>query len=144
MIALDTNLLVYAHRAGVPEHRAARSAIERAAADPRGWGIALPCLAELWSVVTHPSASGRPSTPAEVERFVNRLVSDGEGVVFRPREGFEARLLHEARARGVKGPRVFDLQIALIAAEGGATELWSHDRAFLVTTGLRLVDPLEG
>jgi predicted nucleic acid-binding protein len=32
VIALDTNLLVYAHRSGTPKHRAARAAIERAAA----------------------------------------------------------------------------------------------------------------
>lgn len=142
LIALDTNLLVYAHRAGTPEHRAARRAIQRAADDPRGFGIASPCLAELFAVVTHRSAAGRPSTPTEVQRFVSALVDDGGAVVWLPREGLHARLLEEARRRDLQGARIFDLQIALVAAEGGATELWSHDRRFLVTAGLRLVDPL--
>jgi hypothetical protein len=46
MIAIDTNLLIYAHRGGVPEHREARAAIEQAANSGRGWGIASPsgCL----------------------------------------------------------------------------------------------------
>src|ERR1700690_1385205 len=39
VIAVDTNLLVYAHRAGCPEHDAARRAIEDAANDAGGWGI---------------------------------------------------------------------------------------------------------
>jgi predicted nucleic acid-binding protein len=64
MIAVDTNLLVYAHRARTREHAAARRAIERAAAHAAGWGLPLPVLAEFWAVVTHPSAAGRPSTGA--------------------------------------------------------------------------------
>ena len=44
MIALDTNLLVYAHRSATPEHKAAQAAIERAAAT-EGWGFAVPVVA---------------------------------------------------------------------------------------------------
>ena len=77
MIAVDTNLLVYAHRAATKEHRAARKAIERASDDSRGWGIPIPCVAEFWSVVTHPSASGRPSTEAEAQAFLLSLNREG-------------------------------------------------------------------
>ena len=51
MIAIDSNLLVYAHRTALPEHRRARRAIEKASRSPLGWGIAWPCIAEFWSVV---------------------------------------------------------------------------------------------
>lgn len=40
MIAVDTNLLVYAHRAGCAEHEEAQKAIERAAAGRDGWCFA--------------------------------------------------------------------------------------------------------
>lgn len=70
MIALDTNLLVYAHRSATPEHKRARAAIERAAASS-GWGIAAAVVAEFWSVVTHPAAGGRPSTAAEARGFLS-------------------------------------------------------------------------
>ena len=59
MIAIDTNLLIYAHRCGLPEHRAARRAIQKASVDPRGWGIPFSCIAEFWSVVTHPESRRR-------------------------------------------------------------------------------------
>ena len=62
MIAVDTNLLVYAHRGGLPEHRAARAALEQVAASSSGWGIPQTCTAEFWSIVTHPASTGRPST----------------------------------------------------------------------------------
>ena len=42
----------------------------------------------------------------------------------------------------IGGNRVFDLQIALCAFEGGARELWSHDARFVTVPGLRLVHAL--
>lgn len=43
----------------------------------------------------------------------------------------------------VVGARVFDLQMALVAFEGGATELWTHDARFGRIPGLRVHDPLS-
>jgi len=43
---------------------------------------------------------------------------------------------------GIHGARIFDLQIALIALENGATEIWTHDRNFLKIPGLKIHDPL--
>lgn len=143
MIALDTNLLVYAHRAGLAEHRDARRAIERAAGREEGWGIAQPTLVEFWSVVTHPAATGRPSTAAEAKAFLQTLIRDGGGQVWLPSPGFDERLLDAAASAKVKGPRIFDLQIALLALEHGAREIWTHDRRFLTVSGLRAVDPLR-
>ena len=140
MIAIDTNLLVYAHRARVPEHRAARRAIEQAAASD-GWGIAAPSVPEFWAVVTHPEAAGRPSSPAQASGFIRALTAAG-AEIWLPGPGFADRLLQVAGDLGVSGPRVFDLQIALVAFEGGATELWTHDKAFVKIPGLAVRDPL--
>ena len=144
MIAVDTNLLIYAHRARVAEHRAARRAIERAANAATGWGIPLPCIAEFWSVVTHPTAAGRPSTGREAAAFLLALTQSGGAQVWLPGVGFGERLLDLAAARGTTGPRVFDLQIALLAVEHGASELWTHDRNFATVPGLTVRDPLAG
>lgn len=62
LIAIDTNLLIYAHRTSLPEHGPAQRAIERSSRDPRGWGIALPSVSEFWNVITHPESRGSPST----------------------------------------------------------------------------------
>jgi hypothetical protein len=56
---------------------------------------------------------------------------------------FAARLLQTATDLDVQGVRVFDLQIAICALDGGATELWTHDSAFVKVPGLRLRDPLS-
>ena len=142
MIAIDTNLLVYAHRARTPQHARARKAIELASANPRGWGMASAVLPEFWSVVTHPAAEGRPSTPAQAAAFI-RALTDAGALIWLPGPGFGERLLQMAAHLAVSGPRIFDLQIAMAAFEGGATELWTHDGAFVTVPGLTLRDPLD-
>ncbi len=141
MIAVDTNLLVYAHRSAVPEHRAARKAIQAAANHPLGWGIAHSVVVEFWSIVTHPAASGRPSSPADAAAFLQALLGGG-AELWSPASGFAGRLMQAAVDLAVQGPRIFDLQIALTAFDNGATEIWTHDRAFLTLPGLKVVDPL--
>ena len=141
MIAIDTNLLIYAHRSGVPEHAEARAAIESAANSPGGWGIAAPSVAEFWSIATHPTAAGRPSTPAEAKDFIRGLV-EGGATLWSPGPGLAQRLLQVAADKEVSGVRVFDLQIALTAFDNGAVEIWTHDRNFTTVPGLAVVHPL--
>ena len=143
MIAIDTNLLIYAHRASLPEHRPAQRAIERASRDPRGWGIALPSLAEFWSVVTHPDSRGGPSTAKQATAFLRALISEAGAMLWMPGEGFWERLVELAGELGIQGPRIFDLQIGLTAFDNGAIEIWTHDRGFMAFPGLRVHDPLE-
>ena len=142
MIAIDTNLLIYAHRSSAPEHRAARRALQRACDDPRGWGISLPSIAEFWSVVTHPESKGGPSAAKDAHGFLSALVQDGGALVWLPRDGSWERLLRVASDLRVQGARMFDLQIALTAFDNGASEIWTHDLRFTALPGLSVYDPL--
>ena len=142
MICIDTNILIYAHRKGTAEHRAAQMVIERAASDRRGWGFALPTVGEFWAQVTHPRYPGGPSTPAQAGGFLRNLVDTGHARVFMPDSRFFSTFLDGAQAMGISGPRIFDLQIALAALHAGATRLWTHDSAFVAVHGLRIEDPL--
>lgn len=141
MIALDSNLLIYAHRSGYAEHRAASRAVEKAAASRRGWAIPAPAAVEFYSVVTHPAGSGRPSEPAEAQAFLDSLLEAGAKLLY-PGDGFAGRLLRVACELRIQGRRIFDLQIALTAFEGGASEIWTHDRNFVSLPGLVARDPL--
>jgi predicted nucleic acid-binding protein len=111
MIAVDTDLLVYAHRAATAEHRLAVRALEHAAADSRGWGFS--------------------------------IGNEGRAAIWLPGVDFADRLLDTAARMRVTGGRVFDLQVALTALEHGATEVWTHDAAFVRVPGLRVHDPLR-
>ena len=142
MISLDTNLLVYSHRSATDQHRAAQQAIEDAAAASSGWGFALPCLAAFWTIVTHPAANGGPSPPVAAVQYLDALVDAG-AQIWLPGRGFENRLMANAVQLQLQGPRIFDLQIALISKENGAQEVWTHDQSFIKVPGLTVRDPLE-
>lgn len=142
MIAIDTNLLVYAHRSGAPEHRLAIKTLEKAFSAADGWGIAFPSIAEFWSVVTHPKCTGRPSQPEEAAGFISAIIEDGNGQIWMPSHGFIERAIRMATLLNIIGPRYFDLQIGLIALENGAHTLWTHDADFLKLPGLKILDPL--
>lgn len=143
MIAVDSNLLIYAHRSATPEHRAARHAIELLTEQADGWGFSIGNVLEFWSVVTHPDATGRPSTPGEARSFFSDLIGNGGASLWYPADGFETRLFDAAAKHKISGPRVFDLQIAMTALDNGAREIWTHDRAFIKLPGLLVRDPLD-
>jgi hypothetical protein len=88
------------------------------------------------------ASTGRPSTPEQAMAFVDMLTEEGGVGLWSPGHDFGQRLLQMACDLKVTGVRVFDLQIALIAVENGATELWSHNGGFVRVPGLRLKDPL--
>jgi predicted nucleic acid-binding protein len=141
MIAIDTNLLVYAHRSGLPEHRPSQRAIEKACGHPQGWAIPAFCAAEFWAVVTDASSSPRPSRAEEARAFLAELCAAGAKVLY-PRDGFMERLAQLASDLKIQGFRILDLQIALVSFEGGASEIWTHDRHFVSLPGLPARDPL--
>jgi toxin-antitoxin system PIN domain toxin len=142
MIALDTNVLVYAHREGAPEHARARVAVLAALDSSDGWGICLPTVSEFWSIVTHPKMPGGPSSPSVAARFFHSLITDGHGNIWSPGPGFGQRLMGWAVELGIRGKRMFDLQIAVIALEYGVREIWTHDRTFQSVPGVKVRDPL--
>ena len=142
MIVIDTNILVYAHRAAATEHRAAIRVFEWLRQNGDAWAITLPTVAEFWMVVTHPSSIGGPSKPDVAARFLDALLTTGGGTILQPRSGFGSRLVQLYRDLAVSGPRVFDAQIALIALEHGARTIYSHDRRFITVPGIEVLDPV--
>ena len=62
MIAIDTNLLVFAHIPQSPFHRRAASLLAGLVASGSPWAIPAHCLAEFFSVVTHPKIYKPAST----------------------------------------------------------------------------------
>ncbi len=104
MIAVDTNLLVYAHRAGCPEHEQASQAIEEAANSGDEWGIPASCVFEFWSVVTHPASTGGASTPSTARGFIDGLLETAGAVILPPPAAMAPRCLQQADQMAVCGP----------------------------------------
>ena len=68
MIAVDTNILVYAFRTDSRHHSRARAAVESVANGRAAWGIPWPCVHEFLSIATHPRTYDPPSPIADAVR----------------------------------------------------------------------------
>ena len=144
MIAVDSNLLVYAHRSDSEWHEKALRCLKGLAEGTAPWALPWPCLHEFLAIVTHPRIY-RPPTPLTValsaaEVWLNapacRTIGEGPGYfeVFRP-------LLQAAR---VSGRMIHDARIAAICLHHGVKELWTLDRDFSRFAGPKTVNPLAG
>ncbi len=144
MIAVDTNVLVYAHRADSPFHDRARSALESLAAGARPWAIPWPCAHEFYAVVTHPRIY-KTATPAD-KAFaqLRALTSVANLELIAEADDYLSHLEPLALAAKVHGGAIHDARIAAICLSHGVTELWSADRDFTRFPALRTRNPLVG
>lgn len=130
MMAVDTNILVYAHRPEFPFHQQARTLLADLAGRPSPWAIALHCLVEFAGVVSHPRRFLQPSTPQQITDQIAAwrecpslwLLEDGPEVLSTFLE-----LLQSSRAFG---PMVHDARIAAACLASGVTELLTCDRDY--------------
>lgn len=144
MIALDTNVLVYAHRADSPFHGAAAAAVRRLAEGSAPWALPWPCLHEFFSVATHPRIYGPPSTTEQALAQIDAWLQSPTAVLLAEGAGYWP-VLREALEQGkVAGPMVHDGRVAALCRMHGVRELWSADRDFSRFPGVRVRNPLQG
>jgi hypothetical protein len=142
VIALDTNVLVYAHRRESRQHVAARALIHDLAEGSNPWAIPWPCIYEFFSVVTNAriwrdaatsAADAWRQIDAWVEAPTNRLLGEADDFLVTLR-----RLTNRPR---VRGPVIHDARIAAICIAHAVSELLSADRDFALFTELKVRDP---
>ncbi len=138
MIAVDTNVLVYAHRAETALHQTATRQLVELAAGRGLWGLPVFCAGEFIRVVTHRRVFNPPSTLDEAIRFLERVVAAPGCRILRPESGFFELLTTVAREADARGNLAFDAQIAALCREHGVSALLTNDRDFARFEGLRL------
>jgi uncharacterized protein len=142
MIAVDTNILVYAHRDDSPFHLAAYRKIGALAEGVRPWAIPWPVVGEFLSVITHPRMYNPPTPLAHgLEQLDAWLESPALSLLAEyPTTWPTLRMLLDGAQ--VVGPDVYDLRIAAICVDHGVNELWTADRALGRVPGLTIRNPL--
>ncbi|MGH3677919.1 MAG: type II toxin-antitoxin system VapC family toxin [Mycobacterium sp.] len=130
MIAVDTNILVYAHRRDAAFHTTAATLLQDLAEGRSAWAIPWPCLHEFYSVVTNPKIYDPPSTQDQaIDQIESWLESPTLHTLGEPAEYWH-RLKSLLIAAKVAGPLVHDARIAALCALHGVRELWTADRDF--------------
>jgi hypothetical protein len=142
MIAVDTNLLVYAHREDSQWHDAAAVRIGELAEHRAPWALPWPCIHEFVAIVTHPRIFD-PPTPLEAALDqVEAWLEAPSVVLIAETEGYWP-VLRAALVEGrITGPLVHDARVAALCRLHGVRELWSTDRDFSRFPGLAVRNPL--
>lgn len=130
MIAVDTNILVHAHRRDASLHERAQSLVRQLAESATPWAVCYHTLVEFYAVVTRRGLWQRPSTP---KLAINQIEAW--------RESPSLRILHDtdhslgllqalAAAASVTGGKIHDARITAWCETQGIHKLWTVDRDF--------------
>lgn len=142
MIAVDTNVLVYAHRREPVEHARAWELLRGLAEGGEPWAIPWPCVYEFFSVVTNPRIwKETASTP---ERAWLQLEAWFDAPVVRvlaETADFSVVLAGFARRPRVRGPVIHDARVAAICIAHGVEKLYTRDRDFALFPELVTENP---
>ncbi len=144
MIAVDTNVLVYAHRRDSPWHGPAAARVRDLAEGRAPWAIPWPCIHEFAAVATHPRIYDPPSPLEAAIEQVNAWTESPSLTLLAEQEGYWDRLRDVLRGGEVTGPRVHDARVAALCLSHGVRELWTIDRDFSRFPGLNVINPLAG
>lgn len=142
MIAVDTNLLVYAHREDSPFHDAADACVAQCAEARSPWAIPWPCLHEFFAIVTHPRIYAPPTPLTRALEQIDAWLESPSLVLLTEGDRHWPSLRELVSKARIAGPAVHDARIAALCLQHGVRELWSADRDLGRFTQLHVVNPL--
>ena len=143
MIAIDTNLLVYAHRPEMPFHKRTREVMTAALSEPEPVATPWPCIHEFLAVVSNPRIFEDPTPIDAALDAVGRLRDSLGGGFLAEGEGYLRVLERIAKPALLQGAVVHDARIAALCQYHGVRVLWSADRDFSRFPDFAVANPLS-
>ena len=143
MVAVDTNILIYAHREEYNEiHELAVVLLRPFIEGREQWAIPYPCAHEFISVVTHPKVFEKPTPVAEALDVLADFANSAGFHWLSEGPGYFEMLRNVAVPAKVQGGRIHDARIAALCLHHGVRELWTADRDFSMFSKLKTRNPL--
>jgi toxin-antitoxin system PIN domain toxin len=130
LIAVDTNVLVYTHRAESEHHAKALARLTGLTEGDIPWGLPVFCLGEFVRVVTHARVFAPPSTLEQALAALDGFLASPSVRVLMPGPRFARIFADCMRGGDARGNLAFDAQIAAVCLEHGAREMLTLDRDF--------------
>jgi len=142
VIAIDTNILVYAHRRDMPLHEEAATRLAELANGAAAWAIPWACVSEFLAVVTNPRLFVKPTPLQGALDQIDAWLSSPSVVLLSEGEAFWAGYRRILEGGRVAGGQVHDARIAALCVVNGVRELWTADRDFTRFAELQVRNPL--
>lgn len=142
MLAVDTNVLVYAHRREAREHERANSLLHELAQDGTRWALPWPCVLEFYSVVTNTRIwKDRASSPAQAWSQIEAWLGSPSVALLAETGDFARTLARFVAHPRVRGPVVHDARVAALCVAHGVHALLTRDRDFSLFSELETRNP---
>ena len=142
MIAVDSNVLIYAHRRDSPWHDRAAERVRELAQGRAAWALPWPCVHEFLAIVTHPRIYTPPSTMKQAADQVEAWLASPTATLIGEAADYWPTLRTSLDTSRALGPRVHDARIAALCLSHGVRELWTADRDFSGFPDLAVRNPL--
>ncbi|MBF0107316.1 MAG: PIN domain-containing protein [Deltaproteobacteria bacterium] len=142
MIAVDTNILVYAHRRDSQFHTQADAVITKLAEGNEEWAIPWPCLHEFYAIVTHQRIYNPPTSVNDAIIQIECWLESPSLRLIGELSDYWSDLKQVLKASKTQGAHVHDIRIAAICLQHNVTALWSADRDFSRVPQLSIINPL--
>ena len=144
MLAVDTNVLVYAADADSQFHAPCRNWLERQRARPDAWYTTWSILYEFMRVTTHPRVMRRPWSAPQAWEFVTALLaSPGLGVLVATQRHADVAGEVMLELPDLSGNLLHDAHTAILMREHGIARICTRDADFNRFPFLEVVDPLR-
>jgi uncharacterized protein len=144
VLAVDTNILVYAHRRESREHDAASALLRRLAEGTDSWAIPWPCVYEFFSVVTNARIwKDAASSPTQAWDQLAAWMASPSVRLLAETDDFSIIIADFAQRPRVRGPIIHDARVAAICVAHGVEKLLSRDRDFALFPELHTENPLQ-
>jgi uncharacterized protein len=141
VIALDTNVLLHAHRAELPKHEVCLAALRRLAEGVWPWALPVYVVSEFVRVATHPRVFAPPSTLDQALGFLDALLGSPRCQLLAPGPGFVRIFDKLCREGDMRGNRAFDAQLAAVCVEHGVRDIVTLDRDMSRMPSIRPLSP---
>lgn len=130
MVAVDTNILVYAHRSGCEFYDVAAACMVWLAEGAQAWGIPVSWLHEFLAVVTHPKVFAPASTTDQALAQIGAWLASSQASAMHSGQRQVAVLSELSRKAKLKGRQFHAARIAAIWLENAVAVLWLVDHDF--------------
>lgn len=142
MIAVDTNILVYANRLDSRWHAQAWELVEQLAKSGSTWGIPWPCVTEFFAVMTRGDRDGVHMDSETAVAAINDLVDVAGAVVLVDRAGCWQTVQALLKQTDHMGSEIYDLRILAVCQQHGVSELLTVDaKLTAIDAGIKLSNP---
>lgn len=130
MIAVDTNVIIAAHRGEHPLHARASARLRAVVEANIPWALPVFCIGEFIRVVTHARVFKPPSSLEESLQAIGGLLASPTARLLCPGDAYFEHLSRALQSGDARGNLVFDAQIVAVCLEHGVERLLTSDRDF--------------